>query len=211
MGGKKWNFDEKAATWDLNPGRVRLANDIADAIIDEKILAPDIDVLEFGCGTGLLTLRLHPFVHSITGVDSSSGMLGVLEAKIEDRGLANISLQLLDPARNDLPEGSYDLVVCSMTLHHVKEIEPLISRFFEVTAPNGRLCIADLDPDNGRFHGENDTVFHSGFDRKTMRRVLETAGFVDFRDRTAATVRKRTDEGEIGSFEVFLITARKAC
>lgn len=209
MGSKKWNFDEEAASWDKNPGRVKLANDIADAIANEKILAPTMDVLEFGCGTGLLSLRLHPLVHSITGVDSSPGMLGVFAAKIEERNLANIDLQLLNPAKSALLEGSYGLVVCSMTLHHVREITPLVSEFFKVSAPNGYLCIADLDAENGRFHGENDTVFHNGFDRGMMRKVLEGAGFVDIRDTTAATVKKSAADGKLHSFDVFLITARK--
>ncbi len=87
MADEKFDFDKKAASWDENPHRVSLANDIAGAIIDEKILAPDMDVLEFGCGTGLLTLKLRPLVRSLTGVDGSKGMLGVLEAKIEDQGL----------------------------------------------------------------------------------------------------------------------------
>jgi ubiquinone/menaquinone biosynthesis C-methylase UbiE len=209
MGGTRFSFDEEAASWDKNPGKVTLANTIADAVIDENILAPAMDVLEFGCGTGLLTLRLQPLVRSITGVDSSPGMLAVLRAKIEDRNLANIELQLIDPAKDTPLQGNYDLVVSSMTLHHVKKIAPLISEFFKLTAPNGYLCIADLDLDNGRFHGENDTVFHNGFDREVMRRLLEESGYVDIHDRTAATVKKPGPDGEMHGFDVFLITARK--
>ena len=209
MGGEKWNFDKEAASWDKNPGRVKLANDIADAISDDKILTPGMDVLEFGCGTGLLTLRLHPLVHSITAVDSSPGMLAELRGKIENQDLTNIKIKHLDPAKGEVLEGSYDLVVCSMTLHHVREIAPLINDFFKITAPNGCLCIADLDPDYGLFHGDNDTVFHNGFDRASLRQVLEEAGFVDIRDKTAATVMKPAPDGEIRSFGVFLIIARK--
>ncbi|MHC1727822.1 MAG: class I SAM-dependent methyltransferase [Syntrophobacteraceae bacterium] len=210
MGSKKWNFDEEAASWDKNPGRVKLANEIADVIAEEKIVEPGMDVLEFGCGTGLLTLRLQPLVRSITGVDSSSGMLGVLKAKIEEQNLVNIKMEYLDPAKGPVLEGSYQLVVCSMTLHHVREIVPLINEFFKITAPNGRLCIADLDPEHGEFHGDNDTVFHSGFDRPSLRRLLEQAGFTDIRARTAATIMKPVSNGEIRPFEVFLMTARKS-
>ena len=34
-----------------------------------------MDALDFGCGTGLVTLKLQPFIHSITGVDGSQGMI----------------------------------------------------------------------------------------------------------------------------------------
>ena len=73
------DFDKEAATWDQNPGRVKLADDVADTIIREIHPAGDMDVLDFGCGTGLVTLRLQPFVNTITGADCSKGMLGVLQ------------------------------------------------------------------------------------------------------------------------------------
>jgi len=110
---KKWNFDEEAATWDKNPGRVKVANDIADAILDEQILTPEMNVLEFGCGTGLLTLRLLPQARSVTGVDSSEGMLGVLRKKMQAHNVSNLRLQHLDLEKGDQLEGSYDLVVCT--------------------------------------------------------------------------------------------------
>jgi ubiquinone/menaquinone biosynthesis C-methylase UbiE len=209
MGNEKWDFDKEAASWDKNPRRVNLANDIAAAISDRKILNPDMDVLEFGCGTGLLTLRLRPLVHSVTGVDSSRGMLGVLKSKIEDQKLANVGIQFLDPARSDVPEGSYHAIVCSMTLHHVRQTRPLIDQFYRITAPHGYIFIADLDPEGGKFHGENDTVFHCGFDRAELRRTLMEAGFDDIGDSTAANVLKPDADGAVRSFSVFLMTGRK--
>ena len=209
MGNEKWDFDKEASSWDKNPGRVSLANDIARAISDQKILNSNMDVLEFGCGTGLLTLRLRPLVRSITGVDSSRGMLGVLKAKIENQNLTNISTQYLDPTKDDVLKGSYHLIVCSMTLHHVREPRPLIGQFYRITAPHGYLCIADLDPEGGEFHGDNDTVFHCGFDRVGLRRTMMEAGFDDIRDTTAANVMKPIADGGIRPFSVFLMTGWK--
>jgi len=209
MSSKKWNFDEEAASWDKNPGRVKVANDIADAISREGMLSPEMDVLEFGCGTGLLTLRLLPLARSLTGVDSSEGMLGVLQKKMQAQNLTNLRLQHLDLEKGDVLEGSYDLVVCSMTLHHLKDTAPLLAQFFKVTAPRGYLCIAYLDPDDGQFHGDNDTVFHHGFDRASLRRALEDAGYEEIRDRTAATITKPIAGGGRRAFGVFLMTGRK--
>lgn len=209
MGSDKWDFNKEAASWDQNPGRVKLANDIAEAISGEQILAPDMDVLEFGCGTGLLTLLLSPLVRSVTGVDSSQGMLGVLRAKIENNNLTNVRARYLDLEKGDVLVGSYNLIVCSMSLHHVKNTTPLLDLFYRITAPRGYLCIADLDPDNGFFHGDNDTVFHWGFDRATLRRAFMEAGFDDIHDRTAANVTKPISDGGTRSFSVFLMTGQK--
>jgi ubiquinone/menaquinone biosynthesis C-methylase UbiE len=206
---EKWSFDNRAASWDKNPGRVKLATEIADAILGEGVLTPNMDILEFGCGTGLLTLRLQPLARRITGVDSSRGMLEILRSKIESNHLANIEARYLDLDRGDVLEGSYDLVVSSMTLHHVREIQSLVSEFYKITAPGGHLCIADLDPEEGEFHGENDTVFHDGFDRQKMQEFFLTAGFRDIRQRTAAEVTKPVSNGTMRTFSVFLTSGTK--
>jgi 2-polyprenyl-3-methyl-5-hydroxy-6-metoxy-1,4-benzoquinol methylase len=202
------DFDKNAANWDDNAGRVKMANNIANAILDAVRLRPDMEILDFGCGTGLLTLRLQPLVRSIHGVDSSSGMLEVLESKIQAQHLSNITTQYLDVETGGELTGTYDLVVSSMTLHHVLDIKPLLAQFYRVTRAEGRLCLADLDLDNGHFHGNNQGVFHFGFDRKLLERDLAVAGFSDIKFCTAAEV-VRFYPGGARPFSIFLATARK--
>ena len=209
MNIERRDFDKEAATWDEVPARVKLANDIVAAISDEIVLTSSMDVLDFGCGTGLLTLRLQPVVHSITGVDSSKGMLNVLKAKIAKQNLSNVKTQYIDNEEGDIPGGNYNLIVSGMTLHHVKEIRSLIDRFYGIIAPSGYLCIADLDLDGGKFHDNNDGIFHFGFDRTELRRYFMDAGFGDIRDRTAAEVMKPVFDGGVRPFTVFLMTGRK--
>ena len=209
MNNEKRDFDKAAASWD-EPGRVKLANDIAQAIIDTITLAPTMDALDFGCGTGLLTLKLQPLVRSITGVDSSQGMLDVLNAKIKNQGLTNVKTKYIDIEKGDFLEGRYDLIVSSMTLHHIRESRPLLDKFSKACAPDGYLCIADLDPDGGQFHGNNNGVFHFGFDREMMHRAFIEAGFVDVRDKTAAQIMKPVSDEGSRLFSVFLITGRKS-
>lgn len=80
------DFEKEATVWDVEPRRVKLAQDVAEAIIRELKPTQDLDVLDFGCGTGLVTLRLQPLVRSITGLDSSPAMLAVLRDKVEKQG-----------------------------------------------------------------------------------------------------------------------------
>jgi 2-polyprenyl-3-methyl-5-hydroxy-6-metoxy-1,4-benzoquinol methylase len=209
MNTEKKDFDKEAASWDEHPPRVKLAKDIADAITKQIVLTPEMDVLDFGCGTGLLTIQLLPFVRSVTGVDSSQGMLDVLSAKIAKQKLKNINTLLVDLDKGDTLEGNYDLVLSNMTLHHVREIEPLFDQFHNITAPGGHLCIADLDLDGGKFHADNTGVFHFGFAREALRKVFTGAGFDDIRDISAAEVVKTDINGETRSFSVFLMTGRK--
>ena len=203
------NFDQDAASWDQLPRRVKLAQDIAQSMIRELSPTPDMDVLDFGCGTGLLTLALQPFVHSITGVDSSPGMLDVFKTKIKEQHLSNVKANHLDLDKGDILSGSYHLIVSSMTLHHVKNISSLLKQCYSILLPAGRLAIADLDLDDGKFHSNNDGVFHFGFDRTKLRKVFSEAGFNNVQDISAAEVEKETINNEKRQFTVFLMTGKK--
>jgi len=185
-----------------------MANNIANTILDAISLNSHMNVLDFGCGTGLLTLRLQPLVASITAVDSSAGMLKILDKKIGDQNIANVTTRHLDIEKGDVLDGPYDLIVSSMTLHHIKETKLLIEQFYEIAAPHGYLCIADLDPDNGLFHGNNEGVFHFGFDRDEMRRSLKKIGLTNIEFRTAAEI-VRFVPGGLRPFTIFLVTGQK--
>ena len=210
MGTDKRDFDVEAATWDEEPRRVQLAKDLFRVIAEEAKLTSTMDVLDFGCGTGLVTLQLSARVGHVTGVDSSQGMLDVLERKIRSYPIDNIKTHCIDLDCGDTIDGLYDLVVSTMTLHHVRNIASLLEKFTRLLKPRGRLCVADLDLDNGEFHGNNEGVFHFGFDRQALRQSLSRVGFVDIGDRTAAEVVKPGTDGSMKTFSVFLMTGRRA-
>jgi ubiquinone/menaquinone biosynthesis C-methylase UbiE len=209
MASEKRNFDTEAATWDENPARVKLAQDVARAIIGTVKPGPDTDVLDFGCGTGLLTLALQPHVRSVAAVDSSQGMLNVLENKIRAQKIANVRTRLVDLDRGDALEGTFNLVVSSMTFHHIPDVEVLLERIAGVLATGGWLAVADLDSDEGKFHDTHEGVFHSGFDRIVMTKYFGNAGFESVRNRTAAMIAKPSLSGEMRTFTIFLMTGKK--
>ena len=203
------DFNKEAAQWDANPGRVKLVAEIADAVIRESKPTRDMDALDFGCGTGLLTLAVQPFVRTITGADSSRGMLNVLEGKIRVQGLANTHAVFVDFEKGGRVEGPYDLIVSSMTLHHVPDTAALFAQWRGILRPGGRVCFADLDAEDGSFHGDNTGVFHLGFEREHLKKLLRDAGFRDIRDTTATTMVKEIDGKGKREFPIFLIMAKK--
>jgi predicted TPR repeat methyltransferase len=206
---EKKDFDKEAAQWDANPGRVKLANEVADAIIREAKPSHDMDVLDFGCGTGLVTLRLQPLVRTILGVDSSQGMLGVLEGKIRTQGLANAHTRFVDFEKGGRIEGKFHLLVSSMTLHHVPDTARLFKQWHGLLLPGGLLCFADLDAEDGSFHGDNTGVFHHGFDRDHLKNLLVSSGFRDVHDTTATAMIRDVEAKGKKEFPVFLIVAKK--
>jgi len=203
------DFNKEANEWDANAFRVKLAHDVADAMIREIRPTREMAVLDFGCGTGLVTLKLQPMVKAITGADSSTGMLGALKHKIEAQRLSNVDTQFVDFEHGQHVQGSFDLIVSSMVAHHVPDTLALFREWHRLLAPGGQVCFADLDTEDGAFHGDNTGVFHLGFDRGHLRELLQQAGFGNIRDTTATTVSKEI-EGRTREFPIFLIAAAKA-
>lgn len=203
------NFDAKAGSWDADAGRVRQAADVAAAIIRDVAPTKEMDALDFGCGSGLVTLNIQPLVRQITGVDSSRGMLEVLRSKVVSRGMTNVSTLLADVERGESMDGMYHLIVSSMAVHHVTDVPALITRLAGMLHAGGKLAIADLDTEDGSFHDDNTGVRHFGFPRETLKRIFEGAGLRDVHDTTAATVEKQREGQGTRQYTVFLITGTK--
>ncbi len=208
MSDTREKFDKASATWDEEPRRVKLAGELAATIAAEVGLGHDMDVLDYGCGTGLVTLLLQPSVRSVTGADTSGGMLEVLREKCRKQGLSNVTTALLQPGSGVAIQGRFHLVVSCMTLHHVDDVESLLRDFRTVLLPGGIVAIADLDKEDGGFHGDAIPAAHAGFDREEMAGMLENAGFVDVRAITAAVIGKVSAGGCAREYPVFLMIAR---
>lgn len=204
-------FDQAAASWDDNPVRRALMAAVAEAIFRQVRPSSSMNVLDYGCGTGLISFCLAPHVATVTAADSSAGMLAVLRQKIDQSGLRTIRAVQLDLERDAIPDARYDLIVTNMVMHHVADTERMLRNFLALLWPGGVLCVADLDTEPGVFHDPQAaaTVHHHGFDRREFRELMERAGFHDVWDTTAHTIRKPVAEGGERDFPVFLMTGQK--
>ena len=205
-------FDESAATWDDEPRRIALMKAVGEAILREARPTREMDVLDYGCGTGLVSLFLLPHVRNVTGADNSPGMLDVLRTKIAEGAIENMKVIRLDLERDPVPEVRYDMIVTSMTMHHVADIDKVLRAFQDLLLPGGSLCIADLDTEPGIFHPPEaaGSVHHHGFDREQLNEQIMEAGFADARAVTAHTIHKPVQGGEERAFPVFLIVAKRS-
>jgi len=128
---------------------------------------------------------------------------------VKAQGLTNVRTQLVDFEKGGRVEGKFRLVVSSMTLHHVKDTAALFKQWHGLLLPGGMLAAADLDAEDGSFHGNTTGVLHFGFDREHLKRLLRETGFSDVRDATAAAVMRDVEGGGKKEFPVFLIVGRK--
>jgi ubiquinone/menaquinone biosynthesis C-methylase UbiE len=203
------DFNLEAANWDEQPGRIKLADELFAALIREIPFSPEMDAFEFGCGTGLMTMRLQPHVRSVVGVDSSEGMLAQLRKKTAAAKVTNVETQLVNLAKGERLEGQYNLVVISMVLHHIPVLAEIFAEFHRILRPEGRLAILDLDTEDGSFHQDPTGIFHNGFDREALSCELEASGFAKPWFTHATNFAKNQDSGAPHSYPIFLALAER--
>lgn len=203
-------FNDVAAQWDEDPKRIQMAEAVTTAMLAALALDGTEQALEFGCGTGLITLRLAPRLAHITGMDSSAEMLNVLRRKRKRHGLTNVTPRE-GRVPNELPNACFNLIVSSMTLHHVEDVERLFRALFSCLVPGGHVALADLDAEDGSFHGDKPGIAHHGFKRESFRRWLGRAGFNAIRFSTAHSVRREDVEGAMREYSIFLAVATRPC
>ena len=201
-------FDAKAAEWDANPARVALARGVVGAIRAAVPLRPHMAAMDFGAGTGLVALGLLPDVGEVTAVDASGEMLRVLGEKVKALGVANLSTLQCDVGEAALPPGHFDLIVSSMTLHHLPDVPTVLKHLRPALRSGGWIALADLDTEDGTFHADPTGIHHHGFERAEVCRWLEDFGFTDASSREAYRITRPGSDGVLRTYPVFLVTAR---
>ena len=202
------SFDDRARDWDEYPKKVWRSQLTADAILRTVKPAPGTTAFEFGCGTGLLSFAMKDAYAQITLTDTSEGMLDVLRQKIAAAGATHMQALRLDLTADPLPAERYGIAYSVVTLHHIPDTDGVLHRLHDLLRPGGTLCIADLDKEDGSFHGPDEDVHH-GFDRDVLTRQAEAAGFTGVRFETVLDITKKVN-GRDRAFPLFLMTAKKA-
>ncbi|SFV90426.1 methyltransferase, putative [hydrothermal vent metagenome] len=196
-------FAHKSKSWDMKSRRVKNAKSIAKLIVKNINLNKEMELMDLGAGTGLLSFFIAPFVKKIVAVDNSPSMLMEFESKCNAFACETEAI-LKNISTDDLEGRRFDGIISSMTIHHIEDISALFHKLYRMLNDGGFIAIADLDSEDGSFHSDNTGVFHHGFDRKELQKFAEASGFKEVRFDTASTINKPHR-----AFTVFLMTARK--
>ena len=132
-------YDEFAAWYEAERGRGyhRLIDDLEVETVARY--GQGKDVLEAGCGTGLILERVAGFAARASGVDLSAGML----ARARSRGLkvAQGSITALP-----YPDDRFDVVYSFKVLAHIPDIASAMAQMARVTRPGGVVLAEFYNP-----------------------------------------------------------------
>lgn len=197
-------FNTEAAAWDSNPFVHAMSLEAWEAI---RRFVPSLscggsqaDVLEIGCGTGLLSLETAPAVNRLVAVDAAQGMITVLSSKLAEPGapknITPLAILLEDPEDERLPPADdanpqgprlkFDLITSHLVLHHIPDLKGILKTMLGCLKEGGTVALTDFEdfgPEAKRFHPESkmDGVERHGIPREWMADLMREVGFQDVR------------------------------
>ena len=167
-------FDKVAGDW----------RQIRDSIADskeylaeiKKAISEDAALLELGCGSGIMIAQLMPRSGETIGVDYSPAMLA--EAR-ENLSKYKVDLRLGYLEHLPLADGSVDIALSHMVLHHLQDPTKALSEAARVLKKSGKMIIIDLVQHSDERLREVFAHRWLGFDTKELSRTAKQAGFAE--------------------------------
>ncbi|EPY49593.1 hexaprenyldihydroxybenzoate methyltransferase [Schizosaccharomyces cryophilus OY26] len=161
--------------------------------VDKFWESKSISLLDFACGTGLISENLAPYCESILGLDISQAMVDkfnhkfqTLNVPIEKAHAEHVDLRS-ETEPSDRVVGKYDVAVCSMAYHHMTDVDFITKKLKDCLKSSGRLYVVDFLKGAGSFHENMPAEFctehgighPNGFTQQELIQCFEIAGFED--------------------------------
>lgn len=159
-------WDEYADGWDHNEDVIAYSEKAFRSLLDAVDLA-GLKVLDFGCGTGLLTEKIAPLVKEVLALDTSEKMVSVLTDK-KLHNVTTVSEELSESLikKNRLFSKKFDLIVASSVCSFLPDYEKTLALLKSLLAPGGIFVQWDwLAIEDG-----------SGFSRETISSAYAEVG-----------------------------------
>jgi ubiquinone/menaquinone biosynthesis C-methylase UbiE len=122
--------------------RQPISNEIAYAEKIEKIksyLKLSDTMIDFGCGTGTMSIELSRNVKEIFAIDISSKMLQIAQQKVKDQEIENIVFRKTSVFDTQLLPNSFDVVLAFNILHFIDSTDHVLNRINQLLKPGGHL------------------------------------------------------------------------
>ena len=122
---------------------VRDTPEVLQEKVDFPRPQPTDAVLDVACGPGAFAIAIAPRVQLVRGVDLTPEMLRRARAHQAEKQIANAAFIQSEAEQLPFADGSFDLVSCQCSFHHLPKPQRVLREMVRVTKPEGRLLIID--------------------------------------------------------------------
>jgi ArsR family transcriptional regulator len=141
------------------------------------LLPSEWTIADLGCGTGVITAALAPWVRQVIGVDASDEMLAAAAARVND--LPNVELRRGALEHLPIDSAAVDAVTMVLVLPHLPSPIEALQEAARVLRPGGRLLIIDMTPHDREEYRRQMGHVWLGFSEEAIRKMLGQAGFTN--------------------------------
>ncbi|QSQ20728.1 metalloregulator ArsR/SmtB family transcription factor [Pyxidicoccus parkwayensis] len=134
---------------------------------------------DLGCGTGQTSEMLAPYVRKVIAVESSAAMFKAAKTRLGD--LDNVELHRGDLHALPVDDGTLDVALLHLVLHHVAEPPAVLAEAARALVPGGRILLIDMQRHERREYQQQMGHVWLGFEPEQLTGWLKDAGFTDVR------------------------------
>jgi ArsR family transcriptional regulator len=135
-------FERVSGQWDDMRSSFYNA-DVIDALAGHGRVTPQSRVADVGTGTGFVAVGLAGRAAAVTGIDNSPAMLAVAAGNLAALGAGNVQLAQGELDNLPLADGSVDVAVANMVLHHAPDPAVMLAEMARVVRPGGMIAVTD--------------------------------------------------------------------
>ncbi|MBV7330045.1 methyltransferase domain-containing protein [Chloroflexi bacterium TSY] len=135
-------FTKQAKAYASNPSIVD--PDWAMRLVQAAQPTPQDRVLEVATGPGYVALAFATIAQEVVGVDLTAAPLAIAKQNRQERGLTNVQFESADANQLPFDDGSFDIAVCRLAMHHFAKPDQVFREMVRVCRPNGQVVVEDL-------------------------------------------------------------------
>lgn len=137
---------ERVGTYDEYMQKFRNYQQEAEQLTDLLSIDETHTIIDFGCGTGALTIELAKKCHKVYAVDVSPPMLAIVNEKADHHGLSNIETIHAGYLTYEHQADPADIIVTKAAFHHLPDFWKVIalSRMNGMLKGRGKLFLSDV-------------------------------------------------------------------
>jgi ArsR family transcriptional regulator len=166
-------FSTTAEKWD------RLRNELFGCRLDTWMLGaalnPELIIGDLGCGTGILSQTVSPWVSKVIAVDSSSAMIQAARKRLKDK--ANVEVRKGELTSLPIEDETLHVGMMSLVLPYVRSPEDVLEEAYRVTRKGGRVILLDMVSHDRAEYRESMGHLWQGFSESQIREWLEKANW----------------------------------
>jgi ubiquinone/menaquinone biosynthesis C-methylase UbiE len=106
--------------------------------------APRMNLLDLGCGPGIVTAALAPDLKEVVAYDLTPEMLDQARQRCAKAALKNVRFEVGRAEQLPFEKESFDAVVTRLTIHHFLDPQRVLNEVVRVLRPKGKLVVADV-------------------------------------------------------------------